>query len=410
MTGIRQSKQPIPQSVQQEITSFVKKLKQKGYRKRTLQPYFRYVLAFGRWLDCKKISLHQANESTIEKYIRTCLNSYSDSYQRWAMHAIKMLLAHVHDGDMQSENNVAAMTANEQLLLSYGQYLDAMKGLVINSRKQYLFYASRFLCYQNAGGDVDWSQLTAERIVDYVAHEMGPRTGFGPHRVATAIRSFLRYLVGQGLLRSGIENSIPVMRVYSQASLPKHFSKKEVERLLAACIDGTKLGKRNRAILLLLARLGLRANEIIRIKLEDVDWINSYIVIRASKPRGERKLPMTKEIGDCLSEYLLYARPSSKYREIFLSHVAPVAPLQYSTVVSHIVGKLVEKAGIEKNGRCGAHRLRHTAATRLVNDGASFKEVADFLGHQWLQTTAIYAKLNLDALSAIALPWPGGEQ
>jgi len=408
MVGKSKAQEPV--SIGQEITSFVEGLRKCGYKRRTIQTYERYVNAFGCWLDRKNITLKRVSANTIEEYAESCLLSFGNSYRDSARHAIRMLLDNVRGSAEDFEEDAPSFTANQLLLSQYAEHLDSVMGLVAGSRKQYILYAGRFLSHQGSGTGVDWSRISAESIAEFVKHEVAPRKGFGPHRVTTATRSFLRFLVAQGLLKSGMENSIPVMKTYSQATLPKHFSTDEVERLLAACIDGTALGKRNHAILVLLARLGLRSNEVIRIQLEDIDWTNACLIVRASKPRTERKLPISQEIGESLTEYLLNGRPSTKHQEFFLSHIAPITPLQNSNAISHLVSNLLKKVGIEKRERCGAHRFRHTAATRLVNEGAFFKEVADFLGHQWLQTTAIYAKLNLSALSAIALPWSGDEQ
>ena len=146
-----------------------------------------------------------------------------------------------------------------------------------------------------------------------------------------------------------------------------------------------------------------------QLKLEDVDWRTGSLVIRASKMHRERLLPLPEEVGQALLDYLQHGRPPTSSRHIFLVHTAPFAPLQTSSALSKAVKLLLHKAGIERHSS-GAHLLRHTVASQMVCGGASFKEVADVLGHQSLQTTSIYAKLDLVALSQVALPWPGGAQ
>ena len=213
----------------------------------------------------------------------------------------------------------------------------------------------------------------------------------------------------QGFIANGLEAAIPRMRTWKHATLPEHLSSTEVIRILTACADGTALGKRNYALLLLLSRLGLRALEAAQLKLEDVDWRSGSLVIRASKTHRERHLPLPEEVGQACLDYLQHGRPPTNSRQIFLVHTAPFAPLQTSSALTKAVKRLLHKAGIERRSS-GAHLFRHTAASQMVCGGASFKEVADVLGHQSLQTTSIYAKLDLVALSQVALPWPGGAQ
>jgi site-specific recombinase XerD len=256
---------------------------------------------------------------------------------------------------------------------------------------------------------LEWSGFTADRLQKFVEQDAGPRKGFGPHGTATSVRSFLRFLVSQGFIAPGLELAIPQIRHWLQAALPQRLTELELERLCVAASDGTAIGRRNYAIIQLLAKLGLRANEVARLRLEDVDWSNGFLLIRAPKSHRERSLPLRQEVGEVLVSYLKFGRPGTTYREVFLRHAPSVCPLKTPSAITKIVKRLLVKAGIERRSS-GAHLLRHTAATRMVNQGATFKDVADVLGHQSLQTTAIYAKLDLARLAEVALPWPGGER
>jgi integrase/recombinase XerD len=161
--------------------------------------------------------------------------------------------------------------------------------------------------------------------------------------------------------------------------------------------------------LLLLSRLGIRALEAAQLQLDDVDWHTGCLLIRASKTHRERNLPLAEDVGQALVDYLRDGRPQTDSRNIFLEHTAPFCPLRTSSAITKAVKRLLKKTGIERRS-AGAHLFRHTAASQMVCRGASFKEVADVLGHRSLQTTGIYAKLDLAALSQVALPWPGGAQ
>jgi integrase len=173
---------------------------------------------------------------------------------------------------------------------------------------------------------------------------------------------------------------------------------------MAICGDKTALGLRDRTIITLLARMGLRAGEAARLRLDDIDWTEGRLIIRAGKTKRERVLPLTNEVGCCIVRYLKRARPLSNHRYLFIRHRAPFTPLSPFTV-SWIAGCRLKQAGIQAT-RFGSHIFRHSAATQMVRRGASFKEVADIFGHQRLQTTNIYAKLDLANLQQVALPWP----
>jgi integrase len=156
-----------------------------------------------------------------------------------------------------------------------------------------------------------------------------------------------------------------------------------------------------------MARLGMRAGEVRQLNLNDIDWIEGEIHVRAGKSRRERTLPLFEEVGKALSVYLSEERPESAERSIFLTLLPPYRPLAYSAAISKITRHIFQQAGVQGPG-LGAHRLRHTVATHMVRRGSSFKEVADVLGHTSLKSTAIYAKLDERSLQRIALPWPGG--
>ena len=192
------------------------------------------------------------------------------------------------------------------------------------------------------------------------------------------------------------------------ASLPRHLNKEQVSQVLAVCQETKPNELRNAAVLLLLARLGLRAGEVASLCLEDIHWAEGRLLIRAGKSHRERTLPLEEQIGQALVEYLQHRRPRALHRHVFLQCHAPYGPLT-NVAISHIACRALQRAGIAVT-HPGAHVFRHTVATEMVRGGASFPQVADVLGHESLQTTAIYAKLDLDSLSQLALPWPGGEQ
>ena len=247
-------------------------------------------------------------------------------------------------------------------------------------------------------------------ITAFVRCEAMQRQGAGRKQPSVAVRSFLRFLIFLGEIQPGLEAAAPLPSQWTQAALPVRLMPDEVERLLAVYSDGPTANRRDYAILLLLARLGLRAGEVIAISLDDINWYEGQLTIRAGKTHQQRSLPLAHDVGNALVTYLKQERPQSTHRRIFLHKRAPFTPLTTSATVRWIVVQALHHAGIEKRPHLGSHLLRHTAASQMLNQGADFKDIADVLGHRCLATTGIYAKLELAALSTVAQPWPGGEQ
>ncbi len=223
------------------------------------------------------------------------------------------------------------------------------------------------------------------------------------------MRAFLRYMARAGLLPAHLEFAIPSIRQWKHAALPPALSAEELGKVLAAPGDHTAKSLRNRAIILLLARLGLRAGEVLRLHLEDIDWRQAKLLVRAGKNHRERVLPLPQDAGEALAAYVKDGRLSTGRRAIFLNLCYPHRPLRSSQTMWAIATQALRAAGVS-TARPGAHVFRHTVATQMVCGGATFKSVSDVLGHRTLAVTGVYAKLDLASLAKVALPWPGGAQ
>ena len=290
----------------------------------------------------------------------------------------------------------------------YMDYLRDIVGTADATRVRHLPIVRRFLadCLDRDGPG--WTGLSVQRVAEFIRHEAAQRTGYGRTAPACATRSFLRFLAWRGAAPSGLDRAIPAIRRARHASLPPHLSADQLARLLERPAAPCPTGYRDRAILMLLARLGLRGGEVAALELDDVDWRAGQLRLCAGKCRREHVLPLPQEVGAALAEYLRHGRPPHGGRRVFLTLAAPVQPFCQAAAVTKIVQRNLVRAGIPLGRLTGAHMLRHTAASRMVNGGASFKDVADVLGHRSLQTTGIYAKLDLPALAGVALPWIGG--
>jgi site-specific recombinase XerD len=302
---------------------------------------------------------------------------------------------------------LSAQTPARQLEGGYRRYLETERRLSPATVRLYLQTASGFLSQYFGGGELHLDHLGASDVVGFVQREAA-RLGH-PKRaklMTTALRSFLQYARYQGLIRTDLRSSVPTVANWSMAELPRALSWEDVERLLSHCDRHTVVGRRDWAILLLLARLGLRAGEVVGLTLDDLDWERGELCIRAKGGHADR-LPIPHEIGEALVDYLRHVRPGGYARQVFVRMRAPYRGFAGSVAICCIVRRALKRAGLNPVHK-GAHLLRHGVATHLLRQGASLAEIGELLRHRNPQTTMIYAKVDLDMLRPLALPWPGG--
>jgi site-specific recombinase XerD len=311
-----------------------------------------------------------------------------------------------HYGAVAPEAQTATTEAG-QWLDSFDQHLKCVIGCATGTRQSYLRYARHLLESRFALTRPDWQRLRVEDVADFVRRETEKLKPSHCRMPATATRAFLRFLVFKGEIHSGLLGAIPPIREWKHASLPLPLSDEELTRLIAVSEEASATRYRDRAILLLLVRLGLRANEVVNLRLDDIDWVQGRVLVQAGKTHRERSLPLARDVGEALVQYLKHERPKRNERSLFLGTRAPLRPLKNSSAITPIVTRFLKRANICRP-HMGAHVLRHTAATKMLCAGAPFKQIADVLGHQSLRSTTIYAKLNLEMLARVALPWPGG--
>jgi len=223
----------------------------------------------------------------------------------------------------------------------------------------------------------------------------------------TALRGYLRFLIARGECKPWLDQAVPVFAHWQLSSLPRYLTDTDIERVIVACKTETPHGIRDKAILLLLARLGLRGGDILAMRLSDIEWKQASLRVRG-KGRREVRLPLPQDAGDALLVYLDQVRPLAESDRVFLRLHAPFGPFARSSAVSLIVQRALERAGITNAPSRGANLLRHSAATSLLRAGASLDAVGAVLRHRSSNTTAHYAKVDVEMLREIAQPWPGG--
>ncbi|MBE3088191.1 MAG: tyrosine-type recombinase/integrase, partial [Chloroflexi bacterium] len=250
------------------------------------------------------------------------------------------------------------------------------------------------------------SRLCAGDVVRFVQRQAARLHVKRAKQLTTALRSFLRYARYRGDLALDLAAAVPIVANWSRSSIPRAISADAVRQLLASISRRTSVGRRDYAILLVLARLGLRAGEVVRLELDDIDWNTGQMSIRG-KGGCRTALPLPRDVGEAIAAYLRNGRPPSPCRRVFLRARAPIRGFRGPSAVGSLVRDAVVRAGISAPTK-GAHQFRHGLATQMLRHGASLTEIGEVLRHRSPQTTTIYAKVDLDALRTLALPWPGG--
>jgi len=292
----------------------------------------------------------------------------------------------------------------------YENYLEKERGLAPVTATRYWPFIRRLLVERFG----DAPLRVAELVPDDVSRFLLRHARSGSPRVArlmvTALRSFFRFLFLRGETAGDLAGAVPAVPAWRLAELPKHLTPEEVEQVVRACQRDTPVARRDHAILLLLARLGLRASEVIALELDDVDWRAGVLKVRG-KGRHHDCLPLPADVGGALATYLRHHRPPCTTRRLFLRARAPHRGFANPSSISTIVCRALTRAGLQPDFK-GAHVLRHSLATGMLRAGASLIEIGEVLRHRAANTTAIYAKVDVQGLRTLALPWPtkGGEQ
>jgi len=280
-------------------------------------------------------------------------------------------------------------------------YLAGERGLASGTIAGYQHAASLFLvALDDAGRDIE--DLTHADINGFVLAEHARRSVASTKNVVTGLRSLMRFLFLEAITPSSLSGAVPTVAGWGGGSLPRGIDAGSVKRLLASCDRRTAKGRRDFAVLTLLVRLGMRAGEVVALDLGDIDWHGGEITVRGKGNRVEC-LPLPVDVGNALAGYVRRGRPRSEHSVFFLRVIAPHRGLTTSAI-NVIVHRACDRANLPS---IGTHRLRHTVASELLRRGAGLAEIGQVLRHRSFASTAIYAKVDTDALSQLARPWPG---
>ena len=383
------------------VDAFARCLSERGFSAAGVGHRVRQLGDLSRWLEAEGLRI---DELTAERQKQFLEVRGAAGCRTWlGPESLRLPLSFLCEAGIAAEPLLAMDRPVERLLAEYRDYLTRERGLVEHTICNHERVARAFLADREEPDGVALEDLSAADVSAFLARECPRRSVAGARDLIKGLRSLLRYLHVAGLISAPLQWAVPSVARRPDHSLPRGLEPAAVARLLASCDRRRTVGRRDYAVLLLLARLGLRAGEVAALRLEDVDWRRGDLVVRGKGKRLER-LPLPVDVGEALVSYLR-RRPRSDHRQLFLCVRAPRGPVS-ALAVSGIVHRACERAQLAP---VNAHRLRHTAATDMLRAGASLPEVGQVLRHRQLATTAIYAKVDLRALRELARPWPGAQ-
>jgi site-specific recombinase XerD len=398
--------------VDTHVESFLTHFHAAGYAGRTVRLKRSIAASFARWTMHEQVAVDDLNESHIVAFVGRSPRR-GKAQVRFELATLRSFLQHLRaEAGVQIPALPIEPSPAEELRCRYVDYLRSERGLAENSIRVYSPYIRDFLRQLASGsGSISPAGLEALTVQDYLLHDIRGRSSEYSRLLATALRSFLRFLFLRGETAIDLSPSVPMVRRWRQGTVPTFISSEEVERALSAPDQSTPGGLRDHAILLLLARLGLRAGEVVALELSDIRWRAGEIVVRG-KGRVLDRLPLLSEVGEALAAYLRSGRGKSESRRVFLRTWAPRIGLAGHAAVTHIVRKALAKAEVHPPKRIAAHLFRHSLATRMIRNGASMAEISEVLRHRSQNSTAIYAKVAFESLRGVARAWPatGGER
>ncbi len=400
---------PLEGPLSSHVGAFAAWLREQGYALRSRYQKVLLTACFSRWLGKKAISVRRVCAEHLTRYLRSRARRVKiHQIHRGDAAALRQFLEFLRRGGIIPAERVSPcrLTPVEQETRAFETYLRNERALAQPTIAYYVRFIRGFLKDRFGNGRATLSRLRAVDVVRFVQRQV-PRL----HRkcaklLTTALRSFLRYARYRGDIASDLAAAVPCVAAWSMTSIPRGIPADAVRQLLASIDRRTPGGRRDYAILLLLARLGLRASEVVRLQLDDIDWAAGQVSVRGKG--GQRTaLPLSAEVGAAIAAYLRHGRPPSTSRRVFLRVKAPIRGFLGPQAIASLVGHTLTRAGIKTPSK-GAHQFRHALATQMLRHGASLTEIGEVLRHRSPQTTTIYAKVDLDALRPLALPWPGG--
>ncbi|MHB1527578.1 MAG: tyrosine-type recombinase/integrase [Candidatus Dormibacteria bacterium] len=379
---------------------FAAELGRLGYQKGTATLLMRLVRRLSGWLEGHGLGSADLSAEVVDAFLND-VRADGGSLQPTGK-TLAGLLRYLREMGAVPPPSPPLLTPLEALVEPYRHYLEGERGLTAGAVETYVRTAKLFLTEQSAHGELDLAGLTAAEVTAFMTRQFGRGSVGSAKLQATTLRAWLHFAHLVGLTSRPLAGAVPSAAGWSGGALPKALEPGAAGQLLASCDRNSATGLRDHAILTVLLRLGLRAGEVAALTLDDLDWRAGELMVHG-KGRGEARLPLPADVGEEIVAYLRGGRPRRPERALFLRVHAPLHGLS-AEGVAEVVRAASARARL---GSFGPHRLRHTAATEMLRQGASLAEIGQVLRHRSAATTAIYAKLDHRSLRALALPWPG---
>lgn len=385
------------------LEGLAQELSRLGYCKLIARRRIRTAEHFIDWADKEGIPPGSFNEQVVARFNKhlkhcQCAAGYSRKDRR-LLHYARSFVGYVCGAGVNVGR--AREAAPPVLLAQFHDWMREQRGTSDPTLNNYSIPLRDLL--KRIGEDP--RRLDAQGLREFVLEQNQNCGSAVVKRCTAAVRMFMRFLIAEGKCAAGMDAAIPVVASWRLAPLPRYLQPEEVERVIASCDPNSPVGKRDRAILLLLARLALRAGDVAQLRLEDIDWKHAWISV-SGKGRRKTQLPLTQELGQAIVIYLQEGRPQSDSDAVFVRCCAPFCAFANHVAISTIVKRAMRRAGLAYPSRGAAHVLRHSAATSMLRQGASLQDIAAILRHRSIETTRIYAKVDVAALRQIAQPWP----
>jgi site-specific recombinase XerD len=376
-------------------------LNDQGYTQESIRRHLLLIADFSVWLKQKKMPIEEATHENTLRYLH--YRAHRRCPRKGAKYALGRFVQLLQENGILAKDAPVSQTPVEKLVNEYSLYLHQERGLAATTIRRYRWCARLFLTKQFGDRAARLSDIRAKEIIDFVRHE-ADQNSTRAQSMTKVLRSFLQYARYRGFIKLDLAAAVPTVAHWSMASIPKAISPEYARRALDSCDRRRPVGRRDYAILLLLARLGLRAGEVVSLTLDDIDWETGTLNIHG-KGGQESPLPLLAPVGKAIADYLKNGRTHSDSRSVFLRIKAPIRGFKTEKAVSNVVRYALERAGID-SPRKGAHQFRHALATQMLRQGSSLAEIGEVLRHKDPDSTRIYAKVDLDSLRTLAPPWP----
>jgi len=387
------------------LDGFTDWLSARGYKRSVIHFYVCGADKFSAWLQAKKLLVESADENALRLYEEDLLRRgregrLSAGRGMTFRYSAGYFLEYLCSIGVVDEAPASKEDGLPTLVRDFGEWMFRHRGSTECTMKHYTPIICDFI---RATGDKP-ELYCAENVREFFFQRSKGMGSAGTQTVAQSLRMFLRFLIAMGKCPPCLDAAIPPLGQWRLSALPRYIAAEDVEKIIASCDANTATGARDKAMILLSARLGLRAGDVAELKLDDFDWRTGKVRV-SGKTRRQTWLPLPLEVGECVSQYLLKWRPDTNCRSVFLTTYAPLKPVSRS-VVSWATKKAIHRTGVDAPSH-GAHLLRHSFATEMLRQGMSLDGIGAILRHSCIDTTAIYAKVDFELLKEVVRPWPG---